>query len=88
MTHHQVKYEDGGDARNHIVKCTCGWAYSGTWKTVRERQRAALLQSRLLAVAGTWQSRDGVSHLIARQLVDLSSWLGGLADVTHSRDFH
>lgn len=58
------------------------------WKTVRERQRAALLQSRLLAVAGTWQSRDGVSHLIARQLVDLSSWLGGLADVTHSRDFH
>ena len=37
MTHHQVKYEDGEDARNHIVKCTCGWAYSGTWKTVRER---------------------------------------------------
>jgi len=58
------------------------------WKGVRERQRAALLHSRLLAVAGTWQSRDGVAHLVARQLVDLSSWLGGLADVTHSRDFH
>jgi len=39
-------------------------------------------------VAGTWQSRDGVAHLVARQLVDLTHWLGGLADVTQSRDFH
>ena len=23
--------------RNHIVRCTCGWASSGTWKAVHER---------------------------------------------------
>lgn len=58
------------------------------WKSVRERQRAALLQSRLLAVQGLWQHKDGVCHLVARQLVDLSGWLGDLAQVTSSRDFH
>jgi error-prone DNA polymerase len=58
------------------------------WKGIRERQRQALLHSRLLAVRGTWQHKDGVSHLVARDLVDLSGWLGGLAEVTASRDFH
>jgi error-prone DNA polymerase len=58
------------------------------WKGIRERQRQALLHSRLLAVRGTWQHKDGVSHLVARHLVDLSGWLGGLAGVTASRDFH
>jgi DNA polymerase III alpha subunit len=58
------------------------------WKSVREAHRAALLTSRLLAVGGTWQHKDGVSHLVARELVDLSGWLGGLAEVTSSRDFH
>jgi error-prone DNA polymerase len=57
------------------------------WKHVREAHRRALLRSSLLAVAGQWQiSPEGVSHLIARRLVDVSPWIGALA--TTSRDFH
>jgi error-prone DNA polymerase len=56
------------------------------WRHVRERQRPALLRSRLLAVAGQWQAKDGVSHLVARRLVDVTPWLGAVA--TSSRDFH
>jgi error-prone DNA polymerase len=56
------------------------------WRHVRERQRQALLRSRLLAVAGQWQAKDGSTHLIARRLVDMTPWLGALA--TSSRDFH
>jgi len=44
------------------------------------------MRSRLLAVAGTWQRQDGVTHLVARRLVDMTPWLGALA--TTSRDFH
>jgi DNA polymerase III alpha subunit len=56
------------------------------WRHIRERQRTALLRSRLLAVAGQWQAKDGSTHLIARRLVDVTPWLGELA--TRSRDFH
>ena len=56
------------------------------WRHVRERQRPALLRSRLLAVAGQWQAQDGVNHLVARRLVDVTPWLGAVA--TSSRDFH
>jgi error-prone DNA polymerase len=56
------------------------------WRHVRERQRQALLRARLMAVAGQWQTREGVSHLIARRLLDMTPWLGRLA--TASRDFH
>jgi error-prone DNA polymerase len=56
------------------------------WRDVRERHRQALLGARLLAVRGTWQRRDGVSHLIAQDLHDMSAWLGRLQ--TQSRDFH
>ncbi|URI11958.1 error-prone DNA polymerase [Aquincola tertiaricarbonis] len=57
------------------------------WKHIRERQRNALLRSRLLAVAGEWQvSADGVRNMVARRLVDVTPWLGGLS--TSSRDFH
>jgi error-prone DNA polymerase len=55
------------------------------WRHVRERQRQTLLRSRLLAVAGQWQARDGVAHLVARRLVDMTAWLGRLA--APSRDF-
>ncbi len=55
------------------------------WRHIRERQRQTLLRSRLLAVAGRWQARDGVSHLVARRLVDMTAWLGRLA--APSRDF-
>lgn len=62
------------------------------WKGVRERQRAALLRSRLLAVHGTWQrdtaSGGEVRHLVARRLQDLTPLLGRLAQVgQRSRDF-
>ncbi len=57
------------------------------WRHVREAQRAALLRARLLGVRGEWQRSDeGVTHLIAKQLVDMTPWLGTLS--THSRDFH
>ena len=59
------------------------------WKSVRERQRAALLQSRLLAVQGRWQREGEVCNVVAARLVDLTPWLGRLADATNkSRDFH
>ena len=60
------------------------------WKSLRERQRAAAVQSRLLAVHGVWQrdtESDGeVRHLIAGHLRDLTPLLGGLA--APSREFH
>jgi error-prone DNA polymerase len=57
------------------------------WKRVREQYRQALLASRLLAVAGQWQKTpEGVMHLVARHLEDLTPWLGRLG--TSSRDFH
>jgi len=57
------------------------------WKHVREAHRQALLASRLLAVGGQWQkSPEGVMHLVARRLLDVTPWLGRLG--THSRDFH
>lgn len=51
-----------------------------------ERQREELLYARLLGVYGSWQSRDGVQHVIAGRLVDLTPLLGDL--MTSSRDFH
>jgi error-prone DNA polymerase len=51
-----------------------------------ERQRTELLSAHLLGVDGTWQTQDGVGHLIARTLTDLSAMLGDLAPP--SRDFH
>lgn len=51
-----------------------------------ERQRRELLGATLLGVFGAWQSMDGVRHLIAQRLVDMSDLLGGLA--AHSRNFH
>jgi error-prone DNA polymerase len=56
------------------------------WEHVREAHRRALLQSQLLAVKGKWQTANGVSHLVASRLVDVTPWLGQL--VTVSRDFH
>ncbi len=56
------------------------------WRDVAERQRQALVGSRLMGVAGELQVEGEVMHVIARRLVDLSSWLGRLAMV--SRDFH
>ncbi|CFW37326.1 DNA polymerase III subunit alpha [Bordetella pertussis] len=56
-----------------------------------ERQRRELLDATLLGIYGTWQSVDGVRHLVAQRLVDLSSLLGQLSQdglAAASRNFH
>ena len=55
------------------------------WESVMRRARSALLESRLLGVAGHVQRDGQVLHLIARELFDLSGLLGRLH--TESRDF-
>jgi error-prone DNA polymerase len=47
--------------------------------------RSALLHASLMGVYGIWQRQQGVCHLKARRLVDLSILLGALR--TRSRDF-
>jgi len=49
------------------------------WKSVRERQRQALMNAKLLGVYGTWQRAGEVRNLIAQRLVDLTYLLGRLA---------
>ena len=55
------------------------------WPRLAENQAKELLKSRLLAVHGVTQQEDGVLHVIASRLEDLSSLLGTLT--TQSRDF-
>ena len=56
------------------------------WERIGREQRRALLESRLLEVHGELQRSHGITHLIARQLIDRTRLLGEL--VTRSRDFH
>lgn len=56
------------------------------WSHLAQRRRRALLESRLLAVRGRWEQVDGVTHVIAGDLHDLSHLLGELP--VASRDFH
>ena len=56
------------------------------WRQLAERQRRPFLEARLLMVEGRLEAENGVRHLIARRLHDLTPLLGGL-DV-RSRDFH
>ncbi|HEX4648417.1 MAG TPA: OB-fold nucleic acid binding domain-containing protein, partial [Steroidobacteraceae bacterium] len=56
------------------------------WERVGAAQRRALIESRLLEVHGELQKQDGVTHLIARRLIDRTALLGQL--LTRSRDFH
>ena len=56
------------------------------WRDLAERQRKVLVGSQLLQVFGKFESRDGVRHVIAQRLYDLTPLLSGL-DV-RSRDFH
>lgn len=55
------------------------------WPGTSETHRQPLLCSRLLAVTGRVQKEDGVLHLVAGKLCDLSGWLGEL--IARSRDF-
>ena len=56
------------------------------WRDVAETHRRVLLESELLGIDGRWEAVDGVCHLIASRLLNLSELLVGL-DV-RSRDFH
>ncbi|MDJ0955504.1 MAG: error-prone DNA polymerase [Arenicellales bacterium] len=56
------------------------------WPHIAESQRQPLLCAKLLAVTGVIQREEGVLHLVAGRLHDLSHWLGNLP--TRSRDFH
>jgi error-prone DNA polymerase len=56
------------------------------WSHIAQTQRRPYLEARLLAIEGRWESVDGVSHLIARRLTDLSGMLANLD--ARSRDFH
>ncbi|MGY2402972.1 error-prone DNA polymerase [Pseudomonas sp. SDO5271_S396] len=56
------------------------------WRDLAERQRQALVGSRLLKVDGRWEAVGEVRHLIAGRLTDLSSLLEGMH--VRSRDFH
>ncbi|MEC7685496.1 MAG: OB-fold nucleic acid binding domain-containing protein, partial [Pseudomonadota bacterium] len=55
------------------------------WPSLGERRRPVVRQAMLIGVVGHVQKNNGVVHLIARDLVDLSHWLGAM-DVS-SRDF-
>ena len=56
------------------------------WEQVAQRRRKPLLSAGLLAVQGRWERVDGVAHLIAQDMQDLSALLGSLQ--LGSRDFH
>ena len=56
------------------------------WKRVAEQYRRALLESRLLAVAGRLQRNEGVQHVIAERLHDATPMLPDLH--AESRNFH
>lgn len=34
---HATTFTKGTDARNHVIRCSCGWAYSSTFVACRER---------------------------------------------------
>ena len=55
------------------------------WPSLGERLRPIVRQSMVMGVIGEIQRSDGVIHLIAQELVDLSHWLGSLE--SDSRDF-
>ncbi|OMG55034.1 error-prone DNA polymerase [Azonexus hydrophilus] len=63
-----------------------GWTNVVVRPALVEKQRRELLAAPLLGVYGQLQCADGVVHLVAQRLVDLSAWLGRLE--TSSRDFH
>lgn len=56
------------------------------WESVGTQQRRPLLESKLLEIQGELQRQDGITHVIARRLIDRSALLGEL--ITRSRDFH
>jgi error-prone DNA polymerase len=56
------------------------------WRDTAERQRRALVGSRLMGVAGELQLEGEVMHVVAHRLMDMSRWLGQLH--APARNFH
>jgi error-prone DNA polymerase len=56
------------------------------WQKISEAQRRPFLESRLLEVRGELQRQHGVTHVVARRLIDRSPMIGEL--LARSRDFH
>ena len=48
------------------------------WPKIEERFRSIVRKAMLMGVVGKVQKSDGVIHLIAQELVDLSHWLGSM----------
>ena len=48
------------------------------WPKTEERLRSIVRKAMLIGVVGKVQKSDGVIHLIAQELVDLSHWLGSM----------
>ena len=63
-----------------------GWLNLIVWRELAERERRVLLESQLVGVHGELQKADGVTHVLARRLENLTGLLGGLD--ARSRDFH
>ena len=42
---HNLNHIKGTDARNHIVRCACGWAYSSTLLECRQMAHNHLLEN-------------------------------------------
>lgn len=57
------------------------------WKSIREKQRQFLLESRQLVVFGRWQCEGDVRNLVAERLGELTPLLGRLGKSAWSRDF-
>jgi error-prone DNA polymerase len=57
------------------------------WRSLAERCNATLVGARLMEVRGAVQRGDGgVTHVLARELIDRSTLLGALHAPSH--DFH
>jgi error-prone DNA polymerase len=63
-----------------------GWSNIVVQPWLVDKQRQELLGARCLGVYGQLQKEGEVVHLLAKRLIDLSTWLGHLE--TSSRDFH
>ncbi|MEH6421687.1 error-prone DNA polymerase, partial [Pseudomonas sp. CGJS7] len=63
-----------------------GMVNAVVWRDLAQRQRRVLVESRLMAIDGKLERVDGVQHIIASRMEDLTALLGTLA--TQSRDFH
>jgi len=50
------------------------------WKKIYEANRRAVIGGRLLRVTGNLQRADGVTHIIARKIEDISAMLETLLD--------